>query len=160
MGSSRVQFAAIIYGNEASVQFQLNTHNTSKAITDHINSILWLDEKTNTADGLEKARVDVFSGAQSGNRPSAPDIILCITDGNANVRANDTKNQADLARAQGITIFAIGIGDEISNKTLNEIANPSTNPNELFVFSAQNFDALSKIRERVVSAACEIAARK
>lgn len=90
----------------------------------------------------------------SGARLDASWLGIVITDGEANRDVNLTIPEADNARSRGIIVFAIGIGEAVSQDELNGIANK---PSESFVFNAESFDDLPAIKQSVISAACEVA---
>lgn len=62
-----------------------------------------------------------------------------------------TLAEADAARAQGITMYAIGIGPEITPQVLNGIANQ---PSSQYTFQVDQFNELGNILSTVTSAAC------
>ena len=92
-----------------------------------------------------------------GAREDVPWIGIVITDGEANVDENETIPEAERARDAGIVMFALGIGDEVSQNELIGIANT---PSSDFVFNADNFDALPAILDQVVVAACQVSVGK
>jgi hypothetical protein len=57
--------------------------------------------------------------ASRGDRPGVPNIALVVTDGETNRDSNLTIPEADRARANGITLIAVGIGDSV--RTHNDI---------------------------------------
>ena len=155
IGPENVQIGLNYYGNSATLAFNLNRYTNDSDILDAIAEIQWQDGETNTSGGIRMMYRDMFTAA-NGDRAGAPNIAIVITDGVSTRDENLTIPEADNARNQGITLFAIGIGDEVSQDELNGIANkPSAN----FVFNT-SFDALSAIRQIVVSAACQVAASK
>lgn len=54
----------------------------------------------------------------------------------------------------GISVFALGIGDEINQAELEGIANPP-NENLTFSFNVESFEALNMITSMLVAAACD-----
>ncbi len=59
--------------------------------------------------------------------------------------------EADAARANGINVFAIGIGPEITPQVLNGIAN---RPPSQYSFQVDQFEELENILNTVSTAAC------
>ena len=57
-------------------------------------------------------RESVFN-ADNGDRHGVPNIGIVITDGQSNEHEEDTINQADLTRAAGVRLVAVGITDEV-----------------------------------------------
>ena len=72
---------------------------------------------------------------------------------NKDVATRLTLQEAELARAQGIEIFSIGIGEEITPEVLKGIANQ---PSDRHVFSVEQFRELESILQPVTRAACVI----
>lgn len=85
----------------------------------------------------------------SGFRKGVPKIAIVITDGMSNIGLN-TKVEADAAKKDNITLFAIGIGGAVNQRELKDIA---SNPN--FVFSTNNFKNLNKIVDGLVKTTCK-----
>ena len=92
-----------------------------------------------------------------GKRQGVPALGIVITDGVSTRDPALTIPSANAARANGILMFAIGITDQTNQNELNGIAN---DPDENFVFEADDFNALNSIRDSVVNAACNAASGK
>jgi hypothetical protein len=97
---------------------------------------------------------NVFLLFPPGKRQGVPALGIVITDGVSTFDSERTIPSADAARNNGILMFAIGITDQIDLTELQGIAN---DPNEDFVFEADDFNALASIRDQVVQAACKAA---
>ena len=52
---------------------------------------------------------------QNGDRPTAPNIAIVITDGVSNLAQKNTIPYAQEAHRQGIRMFAIAIGMKVNN---------------------------------------------
>lgn len=113
-----------------------------------IDTLLYKNEFTNTASGLEKMR-GIFDVA-NGDRLDVPNIGILLTDGQSQNQSN-TIRQAVLARAEGIIMFAIGIGGRVNQAELEGIAN---DPDSDYVFNVDSFDALPNITDAVVNQTC------
>ena len=74
---------------------------------------------TNTARGIQKVR-DTFL-AQPFSRRSAPKIAIVITDGTS-VNPAETIRQANLAKEAGIRMIAVGVGNNVFEEELRQIA--------------------------------------
>lgn len=86
-----------------------------------------------------------------GHRPGVPKIAVVVTDGNSNNRQL-TADEADKARKDGITMFAIGVGHGINDGELNSIA---TDPDSQYAFHAESFDALTSLKGSLSSKTCQ-----
>lgn len=101
---------------------------------------------TNTASGIAKVR-QTFQN-QPASRSNAPKIMIVITDGSSENPA-ETIRQAQMAKAQGIRIIAVGIGTNVFLEELQEIA---TNQQKLY--QAPDFAALQGIESLIRNMIC------
>ena len=90
-----------------------------------------------------------------GDRGSAPNIGVVVTDGESNRDKGKTIPYADEAKLAGITMIAVGVGKNTVKSELQGIATNSS-----FVFSADNFEALTAIQAKIVDAACDVPVSK
>ncbi len=148
--NGNVRVGVIIYSTEDYVQFQLNTHKTKAAVFSAIEAIPYRFGSTNTADGLKTMRTVMFT-AENGDRPGVDNIAIVVTDGVSNINNKRTIPEAEEARAQGIHIYAIGIG-LTETKELDGIASKPVEENTFFV---QDFSELVELRDKVFSAMCK-----
>ena len=138
------------------MMFQLNAYSTQYEILNAIDRIPFLDETTNTAAAIRYMRTTMFT-SQNGDRPSAPNAAIIITDGvprvpsDVNEARRLTLQEADLARRQGINMFTVGIGPELTTEFLAQIADQPTNTH---VFQVNQVRDLESILNQVSSAAC------
>ena len=80
---------------------------------------------------------------------NVPRVGIVMTDGQS---GDSVLEHANNARAEGITLFAIGIGSGIDESELRQIAN---DPDDTFVFQVNDFDVIENIRSLVSQEACE-----
>uniref|UniRef100_A0A194AMR8 VWFA domain-containing protein n=1 Tax=Pinctada fucata TaxID=50426 RepID=A0A194AMR8_PINFU len=103
---------------------------------------------TNTSIALAYVRENSFL-PQNGGRANATKIVVVITDGQS-FDPDETKKEANLLKAEpGVTVFAIGVGSEISSKELSIISSNSAQ-----TFTVANFDVLQTIQKTLENAAC------
>jgi collagen type VI alpha len=88
----------------------------------------------------------------TGRRLGIPALGIVITDGISNLDHKRTVPAADAARANGILMLAIGITPQIHQEELHNIA---TDPDEDFVFKADDFNMLASIRNQVLAVVCK-----
>ena len=82
---------------------------------------------TNTAAAIERMRQDVFSAA-NGDRNSVDNIAIVVSDGQSNIRREDTIASAEQARNAGIRLMAVGLGSNVDRSEIEGIASsPGTN---------------------------------
>ncbi|KAK7502428.1 hypothetical protein BaRGS_00006381, partial [Batillaria attramentaria] len=147
--NGNVRVGVIIYSTEDYVQFQLNSHRTKFEVFDAIDEIPYRYGSTNTADALKTMRTVMYT-PQNGDRPNVPNICIVITDGVSNINSRRTIPEAEQARADGIHIYAIGIG--LTDRTeLDGIASKPASENS---FAVQEFSELRVLRDQVFAAFC------
>ena len=147
--NGNVRVGIIIYSTEDYVQFQLNTYRSKVEIFDAIDNIPYRYGSTNTADALNTMRTEMFTRA-NGDRPNVPNICIVVTDGVSNINSRRTIPEAEQARAEGIHIYAIGIG--LTDTTeLDGIASQPASENS---FAEQEFSELRTLRDQVFAAFC------
>ena len=157
IGPNNVRIGIAAFGDNVYPQFQLNTYSTKQEILDVIDRIPYLDQSTNTQEALKYMRETMFT-SRNGDRPNAPNSAIIITDGvpvipgDRNEARRLAIQEADRARSQGINIFTIGVGPEITDDVLNAIANK---PSSRYTFRVDQFYQLETILRQVASAACD-----
>ncbi len=156
IGPDSVQVGVVLFGDDVYPQFQLNTFYNKNDILNQIDRIQYLDQSTNTPAALRYMRSVMFT-PQNGDRSYAPNSAIIITDGvprvplDINEARRLTLQEASLAKSQGINMFAIGVGPEITQYVLNGIA---SQPSRDFTFRVNEFRQLNNILNQVASAAC------
>lgn len=104
---------------------------------------------TNTALAINHARKHLL--ADDIMRSNAAHVIIILSDGQSN-NMIETKSAADHAHAEGVHIFAIGIGDKTNAQELMALA---SDPDDLFVFHVNNFEALTGIKDLLAVKTCD-----
>lgn len=108
-----LQIGVVQFGDSAVLQFHLNHYHDKASVIGALRNIPWLDAQTNTSGGIWYMREQMFTRIH-GDRPDAPDIGIVITDGASNLDYQLTIPYARQAHAQGIKMFAIGIGPGVN----------------------------------------------
>ncbi|XP_021344654.1 matrilin-2-like, partial [Mizuhopecten yessoensis] len=90
---------------------------------------------TNTALGIQRMRQMLASQG----RANAPKVMIIVTDGKSS-SPKRTVAQASLAKKEGITVIAVGVGSQLFREELSQIA---TNDRKLFTVS--DFQGLQQI---------------
>lgn len=147
--SGSVRVGVLSYSTEVHDHFYLNSYRTSRDMFSAIDNISWIYGSTNTADAIRDMRTKYFS-YRNGDRPNARNIAFIITDGVSNINQNRLEDEVNLAKEEGIQIYAVGIG--LSDDTeINLIASP---PSSEHVYSVINFDELRNLDERIYESLC------
>ena len=145
-----VRVGVIIYSTADYVQFQLNSYNKKTEVYNAIDEIPYRHGSTNTADALRTMRSVMYT-QENGDRPGVDNICIVVTDGVSNINSRRTIPEAEQARADGIHIYAIGIG-LTDTKELDGIASKPVEENR---FAVQEFTELRDLRQKVFSALCK-----
>ena len=144
-----VRVGIIIYSTEDYLQFHLNEHKDKLALFTAIDDIPYRYGSTNTADALNTMRTQMYTEA-NGDRPGVPNVAIVITDGVSNINSRRTIPEAEQARAEGIHIYAIGIG--LTDTT--ELEGIASKPVDENLFSVKEFSELRNLRSKVFTALC------
>ncbi|XP_025106489.1 collagen alpha-3(VI) chain-like isoform X11 [Pomacea canaliculata] len=148
--NGNVRVGVVIYSTEVFIQFHLNSYNTKAEVFDAIDNIPYRHGSTNTAGGLQAMRTQMYTPA-NGDRPDVPNIAIVVTDGVSNINSRRTIPEAEQARAEGIHIYAIGIG--LTDTTeLDGIASKPVDENR---FAVQEFSELRVLRDKVFASFCD-----
>ncbi|KAK0067184.1 collagen alpha-1(XIV) chain, partial [Biomphalaria pfeifferi] len=148
-----VRVGVVIYNDADYVQFQLNTYAKKADVYNAIDDIpcryRYSLYSTNTADALKTMKSVMFT-AGNGDRSDVDNVAVVVTDGVSNINSRRTVPEAEQARAEGIHIYAIGIG-LTDTKELDGIASKPVDENR---FAVQDFKELRDLRHKVISALC------
>lgn len=148
VGPNNVQFSVLSFGTSVQNNFYLNQYSDKRPILDAIQNTDNVGGSTATGDALQFIREHNILPA-NGARSNSSLFVVVLTDGMSSDHAA-TLTQANLLKATGATVVAIGIGSSVDKTELNAIASDTNH-----VFTAQNFDSLQTIKEDVKKAACE-----
>uniref|UniRef100_A0A914XBE9 Uncharacterized protein n=1 Tax=Plectus sambesii TaxID=2011161 RepID=A0A914XBE9_9BILA len=134
-GDDQSRVGLVKFGNTASVAFYLNSYMTNSAVYNAIVATTYASGGTNIASGMDAAINQVFTTA-GGVRPSAPRIMIVLTDGgdNSNVSASHQN-----AVNKNITTYAIAIGTGVSYNQLLRVTGDMSK-----VFNVSTFDGLTQ----------------
>ena len=84
-----------------------------------------------------------------GDRDFAPNLLVLVTDGKSNNKAETLKQAAELHKTN-TNVFAVGVGSGVDMQEINAIATDPKN-----VFTVTNFDALDSLQASLKKTACE-----
>ena len=152
-GNDGIRVGAVTFSNRARNRFFLNTHASRDAVVNAITNLPYDGGFTYTGEALALMK-DVQFTAENGDRPDVPNIAIVLTDGASNVNESLTIPLAEMARAEGITIYSIGITNSI-NET--EVRLMSSEPQELGVnyYLSEDFAGLSDLTTQLTTATCD-----
>jgi len=133
-----VRVGMVTFSLTARHEFYLNTFYDKEEMKAKIRSTPYMGAFTNTQEGLEYIKEGQFISGR-GDRPSVPNVVVVITDGESNMidgRLNIqtapaiTVETATELQQSGVNIIAIGIGDTVNYREIRGIASPPKVANE------------------------------
>ena len=142
-----VQIGVVVYSTDVVEALLLSQGNNLATVTSVVNGIAYLGDKTNTAGGLETA-INFFS---RDGRQDASRFIILLTDGTADIRADEVTDQATEAKGQGISIITIGVSRVINVERLREISGPIEGSLIRIDIYAQLQDQLATVTDLVIA---------
>ncbi|KAL4224060.1 collagen [Mactra antiquata] len=147
---NQVKVGLIGFSNTAVPQFGLGEYTDRLNLLQKISRLSHLSGGTNTAEALSYLYEKGMSSEKT--RPDIPHIAIVLTDGQSQ-DPKSTKAKAKLLHDAGISVFVIGIGNQVDK---DELENIGSKPSKQYVFMIDDFDALSYIREELAVKACEV----
>ncbi|XP_063047092.1 collagen alpha-1(XXI) chain isoform X2 [Engraulis encrasicolus] len=148
IGQKFTQVGVVQYSDDSVVEIPLGKHLASKDLIQAMIDINYMGGNTRTGKAIQYAAEKLFALSERGPDGIAR-IAVVLTDGKSQ---DEVLAAAEAARKKGITIFAIGVGSEIEQAELRAIANK---PSRTYVFSVEDYKAISKIRETIRQKLCE-----
>lgn len=144
---SQVRVSAIKYGRGVYTEdsFNLNTYKTKEEVLEHVANMRHeYGTFTDTGPGIDYMR----TVQMAKTRPWAPKFAVVLTDGNSQ-ESRRTQVAAANARAENITMFAVGVGSRVSNTELLNIAGDQER-----VIQVSSYDDLQKIKKLLAHKTC------
>ncbi|XP_043921730.1 collagen alpha-1(XXI) chain-like [Protopterus annectens] len=148
IGPLYTHVAVVQYSDAPRLEFPLGQHQTNHELLDAIKNIRYLGGNTETGRAISFATKSVFSSSQRTNIVKNK-IAVVVTDGKSQ---DNVVNASTVARLQDITVFAVGVGSEIMESELIDIANK---PSSTYVLYAEDYTTIEKIKEAMQQKLCE-----
>ncbi|XP_033728140.1 collagen alpha-3(VI) chain-like [Pecten maximus] len=133
IGPDDVQIAYLTFETLVHSQFQFNTFNNSADVLAAVQATSYTPGNTYTNVALQYAREQVFT-PQNGDRANVSNIVVLMSDGESTF-PEKTSNEADLIKANNVTIVTFAISDAADTTgltELQEIASPTFAVNTSF----------------------------
>lgn len=146
-GKKQVRVSAVKYGKGVykDDSFNLNTYKNKEDVLNHVTNMKHeYGTYTDTGPGIDYMR----TVQMVNTRPAVPKVAIVLTDGNSQ-EPRRTQESAALARAENITMFAVGVGSKVSNAELVNIAGDQAR-----VIQVNSYDDLKDIKERLARKTC------
>lgn len=122
-------------------------------MTAAINAMNFPDSSTNTAGGLDRLRVDIFS-RNNGDRPDVRNVVIVLTDGVPTVNPELTIPNAEALRSEdNALVFVIGVTESVNKTILRQISSPPQIENQNW-FATEDFETLNNLIKDIATQAC------
>ncbi|XP_061885754.1 collagen alpha-6(VI) chain isoform X2 [Entelurus aequoreus] len=144
IGPQHVRMGVAKYADRPNLEFDLTAYTDAKSLEKAVEAILQVGGGTETGRALE-FMAPQFDRAMATRGQKVPEYLVVITDGKS---SDKVKVPAEKLRAQGITIYAIGV----KNADMDELREISGEPKRTFFVN--NFDALNPIKDDIITDIC------
>ncbi|XP_054478788.1 collagen alpha-1(XXI) chain [Anoplopoma fimbria] len=148
ISSHYTQVAVIQYSDTPRLEIPLGIHQSGGKLIQAIQSITYLGGNTQTGRAIKFAVDHVFASSHRTSQVKNR-IAVVVTDGKSQ---DDVVDASMEARAQGITVFAVGVGSEITTSELVSIAN---RPSSDYVLYAEDYTTIDLIQGSMEQKLCE-----
>ncbi|XP_051910160.1 collagen alpha-1(XXI) chain [Hippocampus zosterae] len=148
ISSHYTQVAVIQYSDTHRLEIPLGKQQSAAELIKAIRGIKYMGGNTQTGRAIKFAVDHVFSTSQRASQVKNR-IAVVVTDGKSQ---DDVVDASIEARAQSITVFAVGVGSEITNSELISIANK---PSSTYVLYAEDYTTIDRIRDSMEQKLCE-----
>ncbi|XP_056595060.1 collagen alpha-1(XXI) chain [Triplophysa dalaica] len=147
VSSHHTQVGVVQYSDTPRLEIPLGVHKTAQDLIKAIENIDYLGGNTQTGRAIKFAVDHVFASTQRSDVKNR--IAVVVTDGKSQ---DDVVDASVEARAQGVKVFAVGVGTEITTSELMAIANK---PAGDYVLYAEDYTNIDRIRDAMEQKLCE-----
>ena len=154
MGEDQTRFGAVVFSEAVRLEFPLNRFYDADRIKRQLLALRHFGQETNTPEALRVARDRCFNMA-NGDRPDVLNVAIVITDGVPYPfnRRQPAINEAQVLRAFGTRMIAVGITDQIDVDFLRELSSQPQEENQDY-FRSADFTTLVQISRSVAEVGC------
>ena len=132
------------------LEFRLDQYSSASEMSDVVDNFPYSRGHTNISGAIRTMREQVYLSGR-GDRENILDVGLIITDGESTKDAHLTLTEAELAKNTGITLFVVGITDEVNEEELSGIA---SDPDNEHYFNSTEIIYLDQILTQVTKYVC------
>ncbi|XP_041843639.1 collagen alpha-6(VI) chain-like isoform X2 [Melanotaenia boesemani] len=144
IGPEHVRLGVAKYADSPNLEFDLTTYADVQALENAVQKIQQVGGGTETGKALAFMG-QYFDSAVISRGHKVPEYLVVITDGKS---SDEVKIPAEGLRAQGVTVYAIGV----KNADMDELLEISGDPKKMFFVN--NFDALKPIKDDIITDIC------
>ena len=121
ISSNATRVGLVKFSNLGETVFYLSSNNKPSDLAYAIKHVSYVGGNTNTSGGIGVMRIEQFSPSR-GDRKSAADIAIIITDGASNWNRERTIPEAEMARKKGVEIIVIGITSSVNETEIRYVS--------------------------------------
>ncbi|XP_053415036.1 matrilin-2 isoform X1 [Nycticebus coucang] len=138
------------YSTQVRPEFTLRNFSSAKDMKKAVAHVKYMGKGSMTGLALKHMFERSFTQVEGARPISArvPRVVIVFTDGRAQ---DDVSEWANKAKANGITMYAVGVGKAIEEE-LQEIA---SEPTDKHLFYAEDFTTMGQISEKLKQGICE-----
>ncbi|XP_023264251.1 collagen alpha-1(XXI) chain-like isoform X2 [Seriola lalandi dorsalis] len=148
IGQKFTQVGVVQYSDDPVLEIPLGKYSSNKDLIKAMESIEYMGGNTRTGTAIKFATEKLFGLSERGPQGISR-IAVVLTDGKSQ---DEVLKAAEAARKKGVILFAIGVGSETEEAELRDIAN---RPFSTYVFSVEDYKAISKIIQVIRQKLCE-----
>lgn len=148
----RTRVGVVTYDDSSHIRFHLNKYNDQQSVLNAIAYTITFG-RTNTAAAIDDMRNNMFT-AQNGDRSGDDNIAILISDGYSNINRDQTTVSALMAKQDGITMMAVGIGKngDVDRSEINAIA---SDPDSQYAFLLEDETQLDDVANALLDQLCQ-----
>ncbi|XP_060706236.1 collagen alpha-6(VI) chain-like [Hemiscyllium ocellatum] len=144
VGANQVRFGVVQYADGPQTELEITQYTSKTRLIQAIKRIAQVGGGTRTGQALTYMK-NFISKAEQSRPAGVQRFLITLTDGQS---ADDVTGPAAEIRQQGVTVYAIGVGDAKENE-LQLIAGAAER-----VFYTRSFDTLTHMKNKVVRDIC------
>ncbi|KAK3083525.1 hypothetical protein FSP39_024753 [Pinctada imbricata] len=148
VGPHQAQISVVTYSTHAFIHFYLDQYDNKADVLQHIDSMGYIKGSTHTWEALDFLHDYIFV-QKNGDRRTAPNIVVILTDGHSQY-PYDTYFEAEKLHDEEVKIFAVGIGNDVSENELLNIGGDREH-----VFHVKSSDLLGDIQKALHTLYCD-----
>ena len=123
ISSTATQIGLVVIGWPATSAFYLNNNWNKTELISHIQALKYVPQWTHLAYGLNEMTTNQFTSSHGGRR-DYPDAAVVLLTTKADQGQTDTLTEANEAWAAGITVYSVGLSDNVDQSEIQSIASP------------------------------------
>ncbi|PVD20005.1 hypothetical protein C0Q70_20499 [Pomacea canaliculata] len=146
----QTRVGAVTFSDQVYLEFYLKRFMDKEQLLERVKQIRYRGGNTDTHEAIQFVDRSLFR-PENGGRSDVTRMVVIITDGESRM-AKETVAAAESLKSKNVTVFAIGVGNQIDVAELRAMA---SQPSSEFVFEVTNFQALSGIKKELVTRTCK-----